>query len=81
MNIYASGFCVLTEFDITKLVTAEDQVDVCIKISIHRSSYVKHFGSTINEAEMNYELDFTIQEIKLRCYRAFQTLHERVFVK
>ena len=67
----------MTEFDIAKLVTAEDdQVDVCIKIAISKSSYVNHFGSTMNEAEMNYELDSTIQEIKLRCSRALQTLHE-----
>ena len=67
----------MTEFDIARLVTAEDdQVDVCIKIEMSRTSYVKHFGSSMNEAEMNYELDSTIQEIKLRCTRALQTLHE-----
>jgi hypothetical protein len=69
----------MTEFDIAKLVIAEDdQVDVCIKIAISRSSYLKYFGSTMNEADMNYELVSTIQEIKLRCARALQTLHERI---
>lgn len=67
----------MIEFDIAKFVTAEDdQVDVCIKIAMSKSSYVKYFGSTMNEEEMNYELDSTIQEIKLRCSRALQTLHE-----
>jgi len=68
----------MTGFDIAKLVTAENQVDVCIKIAINKAFYVKHFGSTMNEEEMKYELDSTITEIKLRCFRALQILHERI---
>ena len=67
-----------TGFDIAKLVTAEDQVDVLIKIAMNKASYVMHFGSTMNETDMNYELDLTIKEIKSRCARALQTLHKRI---
>ena len=66
----------MTGFDIVKLVTAEDKVDVCIKIAMNKDLYIKHFGSTMNESDMNYELDSTITEIKLRCFRALQMLHE-----
>jgi len=68
----------MTGFDIAKLVTSQDQSDVCIKIAMSKTSYVKHFGSTMNETDMNCELDLTITEIKSRCARALQTLHERI---
>ena len=68
----------MTGFDIAKLVTSQDKSDVCIKIEMSKASYVKHFGSSMNETDMNYELDLTITEIKSRCARALQTLHERI---
>jgi uncharacterized protein YqgV (UPF0045/DUF77 family) len=68
----------MTGFDIAKLVTAEDQVDVCIKIVMNKDLYIKHFGSSMNESDIKYELDATITEIKLRCFRALQMLHERI---
>ena len=48
------------------------------KVGESKDFYVKHFGSTMNKTDMNYEVDLTITEIKSRCARALQTLHESI---
>jgi hypothetical protein len=67
-----------TMFDYAKLMTSDDQIDVRIIIGMSRSSYVKHFETTMNSTEIKNELDDTIREIKIRCARALQKLHEHI---
>ena len=65
-------------FDYAKLMTSDNQIDVRIIIGMSRSSYVKHFETTMNSTEIKNELDDTIREIKIRCARALQKLHEHI---
>lgn len=66
-----------TMFDYAKLMTSDNQINVRIIIGMSRSSYLKHFG-TMNSTEIKNELDDTIREIKIRCARALQKLHELI---
>ena len=70
-----------TGFDDATLATApslENYVDVGIQIAMSRASYVEHLDPSMSEVEMCDELDATIQEIKRRCTRSMQWLHERI---
>lgn len=71
----------VTGFDDATLATApslENYVDVGIQIAMSRASYVEHLDPSMSEVEMCDELDATIQEIKRRCTRSMQWLHERI---
>ena len=67
-----------TLFDDAKLLTTDNQEDVRIMIAISRSAYLNKLDPTMSRAEIKDELDDTRREIKIRCSRALQTLHELI---
>ena len=67
-----------TMFEDAKLMTAENHVDVRILIAMSRSSYLKNLDPTMSRQEIKDELEDTRREIKIRCTRALQTLHELI---
>ena len=67
-----------TLFDDAKLMTTDNQEDVRIMIAISRSAYLNKLDPTMSRAEIKDELDDTRREIKIRCSRALQTLHELI---
>jgi len=67
-----------TLFDDAKLMTTDNQEDVRIIIALSRSVYLNKLDPTMSRAEIKDELDDTRREIKIRCSRALQTLHELI---
>ena len=65
-----------TMFHDAKLMTTENQEDVIILIRMSTSSYLKNLDLSMSRAEINDELEDTRREIKIRCTRVLQTLHE-----
>lgn len=67
-----------TLFDDAKLMTTENQVDVKILIAMSRSAYLKKLDQTMSTSEIKNELEDTRQDIKTRCTRVLQSLHELI---
>ena len=67
-----------TLFDDAKLMTTDNQEDVRIIIAMSRSAYLNKLVPNMSRAEIKDELDDTRREIKIRCTRALQTLHDLI---
>jgi hypothetical protein len=62
-----------------KLMTTENQVDVRIVIGMSTSSYIRNnLCLRMSTSEIKNELDDTRQDIKTRCTRVLQTLHDLI---
>lgn len=62
-----------------KLMTTENQVDVRIVIVMSTSSYIRNnLCLRMSTSEIKNELDDTRQDIKTRCTRVLQTLHDLI---
>ena len=62
-----------------KLMTTENQVDVRIVIVMSTSTYIRNnLCLRMSTSEIKNELDDTKQDIKTRCTRVLQTLHELI---